>query len=346
MIRGHKATSLIALLPAALLGLTGPGTARVLRVPAEYRTIGEAVQAADDSDTVLVAAGVYEEALYIEKFLTLISEDGPESTTIDAGGNPWGTSAVEFADGLIGHGDRWVIEGFTVQHGYEGIAGNPQGYQLIVRNCIVRENAISGVNPDDGPATIEGCTIVHNGWHGVDLYIEPSPMPTVIAGNLIAFNYTGVGGATDGGAVIEHNTIVGNTWDGIYVSRFDPVGVIELSSNIIVSNGRWGIGIGQGPSVFDCSDIHHNDVWGSGQENVASQGACADQILGFNGNISDDPMFCNVASDDFTLSTASPCLGTGAGGTNIGAFGVGCDPESSVTEWEPSSWGTIKALFR
>jgi hypothetical protein len=332
------------LLPILVFGLASAGAARVLRVPGQYATIGAAVEAAADSDTVLVAPGLYEETLLIEKFLTLISEDGPESTIIDGGG-AWET-VVLFDVGLIGHGNCWIIDGFTVQHGHEGIVKLHQGYQLIVRNCIVRENSSSGVDPTHGPATIEGCTIVHNAGFGVSLYHDPWPVPTVIVGSFIAFNHAGVGGDTDGGAVIEHNTIVGNTWDGIILSRFDPVGVLEISSNIIVSNGRSGVDVHPGLSVFDCSDIHHNDVWGSGQENVPSQSACAEQILGFNGNISEDPLFCDIAGEDFMLSVVSPCVGAGAGGTNIGAFGVGCGPESSVTEWQPRSWGTIKALYR
>jgi hypothetical protein len=335
----------VLLLPVLVFGLASAGAARVLRVPGQYATIGAAVEAAADSDTILVDAGVYEQRLTIEKFLTLTSEDGPENTIIDGGGASW-YPAVWFRDGLIGHGDTWVIDGFTVQNGHDGIAANGLGDQLVVRNCIVRENSSSGISPADCPATIEGCTIVHNAGDGVSLYHDPRPVPTVIVGSFIAFNDTGVGGATDGGVVIEHNTIVGNTWDGIILIRFDPVGVLEISSNIIVSNGRSGIDVHPGLSVFDCSDIHHNDVWGSGQEDVHSQSACAEQILGFNGNISEDPLFCDIAGEDFTLSAVSPCVGTGAGGTNMGAFGVGCEPESSAPEWQPRSWGTIKALYR
>jgi len=340
----HRDRWWMLLLPVLVFGLAAAGTARVLRVPGQYATIGAAVGAAADSDTILVAAGVYEQQLFIEKFLTLTSEDGPESTIIDGGASRY--PAVCFTLGLIGHGNAWVIDGFTVQNGHGGIAGTNLGYPLIVRNCIVRESSSWGISPCDCPATIEGCTIVHNAGDGVSLYHDPRPVPTVIVGSFIAFNDTGVGGATDGGVVIEHNTIVGNTWDGIILSRFDPVGVLEISSNIIVSNGRSGIDVHPGLSVFDCSDIHHNDVWGSGQGNVPSHSACAEQILGFNGNISEDPLFCDIAGEDFTLSVASPCAGTGAGGSNMGAFGIGCEPESSVTEWQPRSWGTIKALYR
>jgi hypothetical protein len=49
--------------------------------------------------------------------------------------------------------------------------------------------------------------------------------------------------------------------------------------------------------------------------------------LGFNenGNISDvNPLFCDPENGDYTLAANSPALGSGEGGANMGAFGVGC----------------------
>ncbi|SVC12668.1 uncharacterized protein METZ01_LOCUS265522, partial [marine metagenome] len=43
------------------------------------------------------------------------------------------------------------------------------------------------------------------------------------------------------------------------------------------------------------------------------------------GNIDSDPLFCNANSSDYTLGENSLCVGTGENGTNMGAFGVGCD---------------------
>jgi hypothetical protein len=333
------------LLPILVFGLASAGAARVLHVPGQYATIGAAVGAAADCDTVLVGPGLYEETLYVAQFLTLVSEDGPESTIIDGGGSSY--AVVSFAEGLLGHNpDYWAIEGFTVQHGRDGIdAGFAAGSWFTVRDCIVRENSSMGIVAHERiAATVEQCTIVHNGAYGICLDYGHTPLPTLISENLIAFNYSGICGNPDAGAAIEHNTIVSNTSDGVHLVRgSDPWGTILLSSNIIAGNGRYGLRVLYG---LWCPNAHHNDIWGNGSEEVASGSDCWDGVLGFNGNFSDDPLFCNVAGEDFTLSTVSPCVGTGAGGTDIGAFGVGCEPGSSVTEWEPRSWGTIKALYR
>ncbi len=43
------------------------------------------------------------------------------------------------------------------------------------------------------------------------------------------------------------------------------------------------------------------------------------------GNIDCDPQFCYPDTHNYYLHQASCCVGTGEGGVNIGAFGVGCD---------------------
>ncbi len=68
--------------------------------------------------------------------------------------------------------------------------------------------------------------------------------------------------------------------------------------------------------------------------------------LGLRGNFSADPLFCDAAAGDFTLSSQSPCLpGNHPDGADcglIGAFGQGCGSVSV----EPSSWGAIKEMYR
>jgi len=346
MIRGHSSTWLIALLLAVLLGLTGPATARELRVPTEYATIGAALLAAADGDTVLVGPGIYYERLYIERYLTLVSEDGPEATIIDGGGSTW-YPVVAFTDVSSPHGHSSAIEGFTVQHGRTGVqASFAESVAFSARNCIVRENTYGLDLSQHVGAIVEQCTIVHNVGGGVLLGNDETPFPTIISRNVIAFNGDcGIcGSGSIGGAEIEHNTIAHNGWDGIGVVRTDDAsGTFLISSNVIAENGHYGLRIKNG---LWYPNAHHNDIWSNAGGDVAPDCDGSGQIVGFNGNFSADPLFCDVAAEDFTFSTVSPCMGTGYGGTNVGALGIGCEPPGNVPEWEPRSWGTIKALFR
>ena len=66
---------------------------------------------------------------------------------------------------------------------------------------------------------------------------------------------------------------------------------------------------------------------------------------GINGIICEDPLFCELANDEFTLDSDSPCAPFSDPNPEcdlIGAWPVGCGstPTTSVT------WGAVKALFR
>ena len=65
-----------------------------LHVPGEYSTIQSAIDAAEDGDIVLVADGTYtgsgnRDISYKGKAITVMSENGPESTVIDCEGSEW-----------------------------------------------------------------------------------------------------------------------------------------------------------------------------------------------------------------------------------------------------------------
>jgi len=45
------------------------------------------------------------------------------------------------------------------------------------------------------------------------------------------------------------------------------------------------------------------------------------------GNLTNvDPLFCDPDSGDYSLAENSPCVGAGQDGSNMGAYGIGCDP--------------------
>src|SRR4029453_11099448 len=65
---------------------------------------------------------------------------------------------------------------------------------------------------------------------------------------------------------------------------------------------------------------------------------------GEDGNISEDPLFCDWPGGDYTLSAESPCADGNANDRCglIGAYDVGCGP----TPVEGTSWGEIKSFTR
>jgi Right handed beta helix region len=96
-------------------------------------SIQAAIESAADGDTVVVLPGVYAENLNLRgKAITLISEAGADSTIIDG----WGLTVVTMNSG---EDSRTIIDGFTLQYGYEGVyCGN--GVSPEVRNCVIEWN--------------------------------------------------------------------------------------------------------------------------------------------------------------------------------------------------------------
>jgi len=154
-------------------------------------------------------------------------------------------------------------------------------------------------------------------------------------------NTASLGGAlyvnSHGAATIRECTFFANSAEhgsGIALSYTDPVLGIE---NTVVAFGATGEAVlAWGEATFTCCNIYGNTGgdW---------EGIIADQ-LGQNGNISEDPLFCDPENGDFSLSCASPCAPFTPPNDEcdlIGAWPVGCE-----TPVVPATWSGIKILFR
>ena len=108
-------------------------------------------------------------------------------------------------------------------------------------------------------------------------------------------------------------------------------------SNTLIAFNEEGPGIYQYSQVtLTCCDI----VGNQGGDWI---GMFAGQY-GINGNIAEDPLFCDPGNGDFTVACTSPCAPFTLPNPEcdlIGAWPVGCG-DTPVTE---STWGGIKAMF-
>jgi len=160
---------------------------QVLKVPSQYKTIQAAVNAANASDTVLVAPGRYVGNLSINKKIWVRTSGGPLLTTLDGGG--WGSVVFlgEFAGGL---------EGFTITNGYGGPWGGGGISIDTGSKCTVRDNIITG-NQSDAGAGIRAW----GGW-------------AMITDNVISNNTAGTGGGIYYGIDGGWDTIARNVFSG------------------------------------------------------------------------------------------------------------------------------------
>jgi len=183
--------------------------------------------------------------------------------------------------------------------GLDAETGTISPTHLTVLDCLFESNAGSrggGLNCHD--ATISGCVFWGNS-------------------------------ATDrGGAILCHGDV---TLTGCTLSRNSTPGhgggvgingdaVVEIA-NCIVASALDGEGIyvypGYPPPSIACSDIFGN-ADGDWIEEIADQ-------YGVDGNISEDPLFCDEDAGDVATYDDSPCSPDSSGcGELIGACGVGC----------------------
>jgi hypothetical protein len=141
-LRSVRFLALIAFANAPLLAHAG-----TLRVPQDYPTIQQAIDAAADGEIVRVAAGTYDGGLIIEgKAISLIGA-GARITIIDPNLTDRGITVQQVPTGTV------TIAGFTIQRGATSqFAGQTHGggiygtqADLFVRDNIIRDNrACSG----------------------------------------------------------------------------------------------------------------------------------------------------------------------------------------------------------
>ncbi len=97
-----------------------------------------------------------------------------------------------------------------------------------------------------------------------------------------------------------------------------------------------------GGAALSCCDLY-GSAGGDWLGDIAGQ-------YGLDGNISEDPLFCDPPNDDFTLQEDSPCAPFSLPNPEcdlIGSEPIGCQPPTGI--WPPAditSWGGVKALFR
>ena len=105
--------------------------ASTIYVPENYTLIQEAVDAASPGDTIIVREGTYEENIGVYKRLTIRSENGPDSTIVQA----------EYPELPVFEvaADYVNLSGFTVKGAYEG----PGIYLYSADYCFISNNICS-----------------------------------------------------------------------------------------------------------------------------------------------------------------------------------------------------------
>ncbi|NIU11963.1 MAG: hypothetical protein GWN81_24650, partial [Phycisphaerae bacterium] len=177
----------------------------VHKVPEDYSTIQQAVDAASPGDTIEVSADVYYENVYVEKSLTFKGQN-KHNTIVDGNGTGhafWLTQS------------NVIISGFTIRNGdYCGIRAEGAGGHFITDNIIMNNPYGVYVSYTANGSTIVGNTFHSNSIFGIKVY---SSSNNNISNNHMSHSTYGV--KLD--ETSEYNSIAGNTISevshGIYI---------------------------------------------------------------------------------------------------------------------------------
>jgi hypothetical protein len=212
------------------LGLASSSIAATINVPADYSTIQDAINAAQDGDTVLVAPGTYIENIDFKgKRILVTSAGGSGSTTID--GSLSG-SVVTFQ---TNENQLSILEGFTITR---GLATRGGGIICTSASPVIRENKITGNFADQG---------------GAGIFCDSASFP-LVAGNTISANLVGSGlgggflcssASAAGITTIADNVFDGNSADlggGIFCDS----SAATISGDVFTDNVAF---VGQGGAI-------------------------------------------------------------------------------------------------
>jgi nitrous oxidase accessory protein NosD len=221
---------------SVLLGLCAvSSSAREIRVPLQEPSIQAGIDAAEDGDVVLVAAGTYVENIdFLGKDIAVESESGADSTTIDG-------SSTGFVVRVAGANVRkGRINGFHLSHCEGGIEVSGGASVIIERNfidhCIgpidgidienssasIVENEISGMTNQGiflyfaGHVLIDHNRITANALHGLGMAdpVDVTVVRNVFMGNMGYHGsaiFVGIDYGSSGAPIFADNLIVGNS---------------------------------------------------------------------------------------------------------------------------------------
>ena len=184
----------------------------------------------------------------------------------------------------------------------------------VIRDVSIVGGGTGIATRNDCSPTIEGVLVARSGHHGV--YIR----------------FTGAVPVT-----IDRCTFVDNFDYGIYVSS----GSATVTNTCVTHCGKVGV-----YGYLSDVDISYSNVYWNDRISMNPMDIDGDVTVGA-GMVSDEPYYCDFTGSqgyDYHVCTASPNVGSGQGGVDIGAFGGACD--DCISPVEPMSWTGIKALYR
>ncbi|MCS7063368.1 MAG: right-handed parallel beta-helix repeat-containing protein [Methylacidiphilales bacterium] len=228
----------------------------ILRVPDQYPTIQQAIEAAVPGNQIIIAPGTYEESFVIDKTIEIgATEPGTVTLRTDAD-----SPVIQVRNGAVPR-----ISFLTFEHLPDYKSDEPAALLFIadasptIERCIFQFSQGSGIEiTGDTTTRIIQSHIQRNRGFGV--HVVGKKAQVVLIENQIQSNeLTGVVIAEGARAAIRKNIIIANGWDGVGV--FDPETNPLIYSNTISDNGRRGLAFSRGAKGLAQSNTIESNAW-------------------------------------------------------------------------------------
>ena len=223
---------------------------------------------------------------------------------------------------------------------FGGISGTVVAYLKNIQDAIDYADNMTEINVTSGTffenIKINGKNISLIGTNAMNTFLSSNNWDYVIdldSSNVLIKDFSiinngyGINSQNNTNLTLE-NLLISATTTSLNVqnsnSILDNVTLVDNVSGLNLTNSSVSISnsiIDGNISIMDSSalEITYSNVFG-----------------GFDGegNINEDPLFCDSEGNNFTLAENSPCLGSGFEGENMGVFDIGCESiEPDITEF-------------
>ena len=278
--------------------------------------IQQAAAIAGGGDTVLVTNGVYQYGsasgarVYVGNNATVQSVNGPTVTVIQGYQVP-GTTNGPSAIRCVYLNSGATLSGFTLTNGATVAGDNGGGVKCAAANCIVSNCVITG-NASVGAYSgkLIACVLSGNvsGWGG-------GAYNSILVNCTLTGNSSGYRGGGAAYSSLTNCLLTGNYADA-YGGGTDGSTVVNCT---VASNTAKYYGGGVEGGTVENSIIYYNHqlIANTGSTNYHSLSAiancCTTPLPGFGANnITNPPLFVNLAGGDFHLQKQSPCVNAGS----------------------------------
>ena len=214
-----------------------------------YSEIQEAVDDANDGDTVFVFSGVYNADIIVDKSIYLIGEN-QETTIIEWGNN-----------GIIINADGVTVEKFTIENcgGFWHLSGIYIGsnHNTISNITIANNGVLNGIFIEDSfDNTVLNNIIADNIYFGIRIeYSSQNKIMNNLVSNVVTDGIVLTGSSNN---EIYLNTVIQCTWGGIALDSacFDN----KIYHNSFINNS-YDNGLDEGSNIWDDDYPSGGNYW-------------------------------------------------------------------------------------